>query len=278
MTFLGIRLGVAMMSMLLSSSTPSSTGSRRLNNNNNNNNNGYGNGYNYPGLETCEDLIIQVTSIQTFCDSPQTFYYGSGVHRSSVTCNAGDKATTSVTFDVTENLADTNVYVVLSVYAGYGNDILVSTSPKNLAKYVGYSCGQVGSYSFTYTTTLGSSYSSSYSSSSSNNYYGNFYPYTQIAFSSETNGDYNLGAANIPCNKWEDDHEWTMITAQSTFTAHDFVAEYGILLGTFAVMTLFLLVFVRRLRRNQEANRDKQRSLLLQVHEQQPQKLPPTPV
>jgi hypothetical protein len=241
--------------------------------------------HDYPGLETCDDLIIQVTSIQTFCDSPQTFYYGSGVHRNSITCNVGDKATTSVTFDVTESLANTNIYVVLSTYAGYGNDILVSSSPKNLAKYVGYSCDQVGSYSFTYTTTLGSSYSSS--SSNNNYYYGNFYPYTQIAFSSATNGDYNLGAANIPCNKWEDDHEWTMITAQSSFTAHDFVVEYGILLGTFAMILLFVLVFTRRLyKRMREAtanasnNNNKQQSLLSQhpqPQHQQPQQ-PPTTV
>ena len=146
-----------------------------------------------PALEICEDLIVQVTSIQTVCDSPQTFYYGSGVNRNSMTCNFGDKATTTVNFDVVEDLYDTNIYVVMSVYAGYGNEVLTSTTPKNLKKYVGYSCNEAGSYSFTYSQTLGSS---------SSNSYGAFIPFIQIAFSSETNGDYNLGAANIPC-QWD---------------------------------------------------------------------------
>ena len=151
----------------------------------------------YYDLETCEDLIVQVTSLSTVCDSPQTFYYGSGVNRNSKSCNYGDKATTKVYFDVMEDLNDTNIYVVISVYAGYGNEVLTSTSPKNLKKYVGSSCTTAGSYYFTYTSTVGSS--SSYSSSSG----GSFIPFVQLAFSSETNGDYNLGAANIPC-QWDD--------------------------------------------------------------------------
>jgi len=134
---------------------------------------------NSPALEVCEDLIVQVTSIQTVCDSPQTFYYGSGVNRNSRTCNYGDKATITVYFDVSEDLYDTNIYVVMSVYAGYGNEVLTSTSPKNVKKYVGYSCNQAGSYSYTYSTTIGSASTSTG---------GSFVPYIQIAFSSETNG------------------------------------------------------------------------------------------
>lgn len=151
----------------------------------------------YYDLETCEDLIVQVTSLSTVCDSPQTFYYGSGVNRNSDSCNYGDKATTTVYFDVMEDLNDTNIYVVISVYAGYGNEVLTSTSPKNLKKYVGSSCTTAGSYYFTYSSTVGSSSSSSSSSG------GSFIPFVQLAFSSMTNGDYNLGAANIPC-QWDD--------------------------------------------------------------------------
>ena len=206
---------------------------------------------NYPPFEICEDLIVQVTDIQTTCSTPRTFYYGSGVNRDSVTCNYGDKATTTVYFDVEEDLYDTNIYVVMSFYAGYGNEVLTATSPKNIKKYVGYEVQSAGSYSYTYSTTLGSSGRGS----------GAFIPYIQIAFSSETNGgkyqstsvmlgfvttlikkscifflltDYNLGAANIPC-RWDDQElgEWTEITAKSSqFTTRDFVVEYGILIGT----------------------------------------------
>lgn len=191
-----------------------------------------------PALETCDDLIVQVSGIYTVCDSPQTYYYGSGVNRNSKTCNFGDKATTTVYFDVTEDL-DTSIYVVMSVYAGYGNDILTSTTPKNLKKYVGYSCKSAGSYSFTYSTTMGSA------SSSSN--YGAFIPFTQVAFSSDTNGDYNLGAANIPC-QWDNREfgEWTEVTAKSSqFTSQDFLMEYGILISTVAFCLSFVAIFAR---------------------------------
>ena len=134
--------------------------------------------YEYPPFEICDDLIVQVTDIQTTCSTPRTFYYGSGVNRNSVTCNYGDKATTTVFFDVEEDLYDTNIYVVMSFYAGYGNEVLTATSPKNIKKYVGYEVQSAGSYSYTYSTTLGSSGSGS----------GVFIPYVQIAFSSETNG------------------------------------------------------------------------------------------
>jgi len=149
-----------------------------------------------PALTICDDLIIQVTSIQTVCDSPATYYWGSGVNRNSLTCNFGDKATTTISFDVTESLYDTNIYVVMSMYAGYGNEVLTSTTPKNIKKYVGYSCNEAGSYSYTYSTTVGSAYSSSGKN------YGSFIPFIQVAFSSDKNGDYNLGAANIPC-QWD---------------------------------------------------------------------------
>lgn len=146
---------------------------------------------NYPPLEICDDLIVQVTGIQIKCSTPRTFYYGSGVNRNSQTCNYGDKATTTVYFDVVEDLYDTNIYVVMSFYAGYGNEVLTATSPKNLKKYVGYEVQAAGSYSYTYATTLGSSGSGS----------GSFVPYIQIAFSSETNG----GECNRPFLRRYDD-------------------------------------------------------------------------
>lgn len=100
------------------------------------------------------------------------------MNRNSETCAYGDKAIITVYFDVTEDLYDTNIYCVMSAYAGYGNEVLTATSPKNIRKYVNYDVQAAGSYSYTYSTTLGSSGSGS----------GSFVPYIQIAFSSETNG------------------------------------------------------------------------------------------
>jgi hypothetical protein len=102
------------------------------------NNNDGDDDFSYPEsnsqLETCDDEIVQVKSLSVLCDSPYTFYYGNGANRNSQTCNYGDKATITVYFEVTDDLDDTNIYMVMSVYAGYGNEVLTSTSPKNLKK------------------------------------------------------------------------------------------------------------------------------------------------
>lgn len=127
--------------------------------------------------------------------------------------------------------------MVMSIYAGYGNEVLSSTSPKVLKKYVGYSCNAAGSYSFSYTTTVGSASSGSSSS---------FVPYVQIAFSSKSNGDYNLGAANIPCN-WDDDREWTEIAAMSPqYSAREFFVENGIFICILIACSAFVAVFTKR--------------------------------
>ena len=208
---------------------------------NNSNSNSYNN-YNYQGgtrLETCEDGIVQVTGIQAVCDSPYTFYYGNGAKRNSRTCNYGDKATITVYFNVMEDLYNTNIYMVMSIYAGYGNEVVASTSPKNLKKYVGYSSSSAGSYSFTYSATIGSASSGSSSS---------FTPYVQIAFSSEQNGDYNLGGANVPCNfDSQNFGEWTEISTVNTqFSMRDFFVEYGILIGVVLLCVIFVVAFAKR--------------------------------
>lgn len=54
--------------------------------------------YAYPP-KICKDGIVQVTSLQTVCDSPYTFYYGNGANRNSESCNYGDKATITAYFE-----------------------------------------------------------------------------------------------------------------------------------------------------------------------------------
>ena len=53
-------------------------------------------------IEVCSDGVIQVQDIQIACDSPGTFYYGSGKYRNSATCMPGDKGQIRVDFYIAE--------------------------------------------------------------------------------------------------------------------------------------------------------------------------------
>ena len=66
----------------------------------------------------CDDTSIVVSDVSLLCDSPGTYYYGSGKYRSSATCEGGDKAKMQVDFQILEDL-QTDAYLTLSVQ-GYG--------------------------------------------------------------------------------------------------------------------------------------------------------------
>ena len=59
----------------------------------------------YSGFTVCDDTAIQVQDVQLYCDSPGTFYYGSGKYRNSQNCTAGDKGKYLVDFYIQD--ADT---------------------------------------------------------------------------------------------------------------------------------------------------------------------------
>ena len=73
--------------------------------NNNDDNAGDDDSYQTP-VEICEDMLVSVTAIQVLCDSPKTYYYGSGINRNSLVCDYGDKATITVDFDVMMDMGD----------------------------------------------------------------------------------------------------------------------------------------------------------------------------
>ena len=63
-------------------------------NNTQQNNDGYFN----TKVQICSDAVIQVQDVLVYCDSPGTFYYGSGKYRNSQSCQPGDKATVQLDF------------------------------------------------------------------------------------------------------------------------------------------------------------------------------------
>lgn len=58
----------------------------------------YDDGYYKSQIQICSDAVIQVQDIIVYCDSPGTFYYGSGKYRNSESCQPGDKATVQLDF------------------------------------------------------------------------------------------------------------------------------------------------------------------------------------
>jgi hypothetical protein len=196
-----------------------------------------------PTLVTCEDGAVEVTSVTILCDSPYTFYYGNGAHRSSQYCSYGDKFSLSVEFSVTENLGyDDYIYITMGIYAMKDNyELLHSVRAINLCgAFVGKDCISKGYYSFDLDGTFDYFYTDK----------TDFYPIIEMGFSTKQDEGYNLGGVNIDC-EYDEDYEqydeegsYTGRSAQigSRSGARAFAANYGMLLGAVVVITLFGLI------------------------------------
>jgi hypothetical protein len=211
-------------------------------NNYNNNNDNYSSGSMYGSnyamaLDVCYDSVVAVSSMTIGCDSPYTFYYGNGAHRNSPVCEYGDKATLKVQFQVTDDLqdGDNEIYFTMAAYDDNKN-LLTSTYPEPLCEdYVGSSCTNAGSYSFVYKMKFPTPNGGDRS---------NFVPEIQMAFSTKGDSGYNLGAVNIQCQTWDQDQP-DYISWREPETAvekfHDFVTNYGMLIGSGILISAFVL-------------------------------------
>jgi hypothetical protein len=190
-------------------------------------NNNDGGNYYAQELDVCENSVVEVTSVTVTCNSPYSFYYGSGAHRNSQVCSYGDKATMDVTFDVTGDLdSGDDIYVTMAIVQD--GDILASTGSESLCdSYVGDWCTTTGSYSFTKKIKL--------ATGDSNNA-TNFVPSIHMAFSTTANGGYNLGALNIDeCDYSEDNPSyvnWKNVESTQMTTWERFLNSYTLLIGT----------------------------------------------
>lgn len=77
----------------------------------------------YYEIQVCSDAVIQVQDIVTYCDSPGTFYYGSGKYRNSKSCLPGDKARVEISFYIAyaELIQQSGNYALVDVIADTGD-------------------------------------------------------------------------------------------------------------------------------------------------------------
>lgn len=191
-------------------------------------------------LEGCNG-IVQITSLEVLCDSPYTFYYGNGAHRNSAYCDYGDKATIKVSFYVTDDLGDTTIYMQMGAYTDNDEELFKSQSVDVCGSYVGSSCSYEASYSFSKQVQF------AYIDGDQTQ----FVPFMEFAFSSQADGGYNLGGANIDCDMSNQDYfiDWMNGRTNSTvlqYRTQSFLSNYGILLGTIAVLGFFVFLLVKQ--------------------------------
>mmetsp|Transcript_14867 Transcript_14867/g.22872 ORF Transcript_14867/g.22872 Transcript_14867/m.22872 type:complete len:280 (+) Transcript_14867:2-841(+) len=189
-------------------------------------------------VEPCEDGIVQVVNITISCDSPYTFYYGSGVNRNSPVCDYGDKATISVGFYVMEDVDDA-IYMQMSAYNSADEQLYLGDAV-DLCNKVGEACNYEGYYEFSTKIVLASLDSDE----------SKFVPLLEIAFSNEANNGYELGGVNIECDNQNTGSyfDWMNIRTNTTMTkvkTATFAQDYGILIGTCVALAILAFVLVK---------------------------------
>lgn len=186
-------------------------------------------------LNACSDSVVIVTYMTISCDSPYTFYYGNGAHRDSPICDYGDKSTLTVGFDVADDLqeGDEKIFFTMAAYDDNKN-LLASTYPESLCDdYVGYECTKQGSYSFIYRLKFGTPNGGNRTK---------FIPWIQMAFSTNGDSGYNLGAVNLECQPWDQDQPVYISWREPATTQEkllDFFTNNGMLLGTMFLLSSF---------------------------------------
>lgn len=196
------------------------------------------NGNYYNQFTVCDNSYIVVEELSLLCDSPGTYYYGSGRYRNSASCQAGDKAKLQVTFKINTNLTDVYEQIYLDAFvSGYGTvegkQVFQSADLCELEKLSavnGETCPEKGYYSLYYYFHWGSQ---------NDNYEYSFVPKVSIGFTSNPgNGVYDLGGANTNDCSGDTFTNWTKgVRKSAANTIKTFFATFGILLC--AVLAVF---------------------------------------
>ena len=186
----------------------------------------------------CEDTAVIVNHISILCDSPGTYYYGSGKYRNSQKCQGGDKAKLEVELVVTDELEEP-AYLTMYV-VGYGTVENVELySAENLCSLDSFSssCGSDG-----FLPAPGNYYIKQqfHWGSKNDQYEYSFHPKVVVGLQSNINKNkYDLGGANTD---WCDGDTFTRWTAgvrkSAANTLKTFLATFGILTG--AILTVLI--------------------------------------
>lgn len=182
----------------------------------------------------CDDTSILVSDVSLLCDSPGTYYYGSGKYRNSATCQGGDKAKMQVAFQILEDV-QTDAYITLSVQ-GYGTVAAVQVyTQESFCSVVqstdGAACPAAGNYKISHNFYWGGQ---------SDSYTYSFTPKVVVGVASDlANNVYDLGGANTNSCKGEVVSDWTVGVRKSMANSiKSFFATFGILCGS--IVTLII--------------------------------------
>ena len=204
----------------------------------------------YGGFTVCDETAIEVRDVQLYCDSPGTFYYGSGKYRNSQNCTAGDKGKYTVDFyikDAATILSTGDPVLDISASASIGwyqftkqvfeNEDLCSIS--SLKSLSGSVCPAKGKYRIT----------SHFYFDSDDAYDSVFNPKLTVGFKSSIYGNsYDYGGANTPyCSGTTFFTSWTN-TVKKVYanSIENFFKTFGILVFTIAVMVSFIWTMVNK--------------------------------
>jgi hypothetical protein len=182
----------------------------------------------------CDDTSIVVSDISLVCDSPGTYYYGSGKYRNSATCQGGDKAKMQVDFQIQDTL-ETDGYITLSVQ-GYGTvetvQLYTQESFCSIAQSTdGATCPSAGSYKI---------YQTFYWGSQSDDYTYTFTPKVVVGITSTVDSNvFDLGGANTNHCQGDVINDWTVgIRKSMSNSIKSFFATFGILTGSIVAILL----------------------------------------
>jgi hypothetical protein len=198
-------------------------------------------------IELCADTPIEVTGISILCDSPGTFYYGSGKYRNSQYCKTGDKAKLTVTFDVIGDISDVDPLFTLQAN-GDSETVIVYKNARlcylgTLSSTDGSACGGYGSFSIA--TQF---YWAKSTTSTDTNEQQLFSPYVSVGFHSTRNPNkYDLGGANTDMCQGS-----SILTALNEIREHhngplvSIILSSLVLLGTLIILGMFAWYLWRR--------------------------------
>jgi hypothetical protein len=204
----------------------------------------------YNTFTVCADAVIQVLDLKIYCDSPGTFYYGSGKYRNSPSCMPGDKAKIQLDFYIAQQdvIQSAGGYAILDIsasgYSGwYQQEIKVfenadMCSTSTLKKLSGSTCPFKGKYRIkSHFYWPESNYGDSF-----------FYPSVMVGFKSSINANqYDYGGANTPYCRGSTFVTWTeAVRATYANAMSNFMKSFGILLFTIAVMGGFIWFLVNK--------------------------------
>jgi hypothetical protein len=191
------------------------------------------NGNYYNSFTVCDASAVVVTDVSLLCDSPGTYYYGSGKYRNSASCKAGDKAKLDVGFQIQQDIDASAVTPYFTLYvSGYGSvtgqslySNVALCDVGDLTAADGQSCPAQGYYKVQMQFHWGDQ---------SDAYEYAFNPKVMVGFTSNPQkGVYDLGGANT--NKCSGDvfTNWTKgVRKSAANTIKSFFATFGILFGS----------------------------------------------